>query len=196
MKLRRQKRRKHSTRAANRHGACTTKKRERWLSETFAGAASRASFVLLKDARLAGSCLRNDATRDFNEKKETSRPITRRVTRIVARVVTRTLFRAVYYITESPRALERRRRRRLARRAPYFIFFPSRPRRVFRVISDPTERDRLAAHALVTFAASMSVTAFLPARTCAWTRSMAAAASVSSRAARAEESPLRERNRL
>ena len=204
MKLRRQKQRKHSTRAANRHGACTTKKREGWLSETFAGAASRASFVLLKDARLAGSCLRNDATRDFNEKKETSRPITRRVTRrvtsrvtrIVARVVTRTLFRAVYYITESPRALERRRRRRLARRAPYFFFFPSRPRRVFRVISDPTERDRLAAHALVTFAASMSVTAFLPARTCAWTRSMAAAASVSSRAARAEESPLRERNRL
>lgn len=53
-----------------------------------------------------------------------------------------------------------------------------------------------AAHALVTFAASMSVTAFLPARTCVWTRSMAALDSLSSCAARADESPLRERNRL
>ena len=59
-----------------------------------------------------------------------------------------------------------------------------------------TRRSRVAAHALVTFAASMSVTAFLAARTCVWTRSMAALDSLSSCAARADESPTRDRNRL
>ena len=95
----------------------------------------------------------------------------------------------------SVRALERRRR--LARRAPYFFFFLAAPSFASFASSRTQHRSiGVLAHALVTFAASMSVTAFLPAFTCAWTRSMAAAASVSSRAARADESPTRELNRL
>ena len=80
-----------------------------------------------------------------------------------------------------------------------FIFFPLfAPAPRLSLMSSRTQQRSIGvlAHALVTFAASMSVTAFLPAFTCVWTRSMAAAASVSSRAARADESPTRELNRL
>ena len=97
------------------------------------GVALEETFVLRRESnvfriterreRLAGEKPPEIMPRVFNEKKETSQPITRKqshvstVTRTVTRIVTRiiprrTLFRAVYYITESPRAFERRRRRR------------------------------------------------------------------------------------
>ena len=176
------------------------------LEETFVlRRESRVFRITERRERLAGEKPPERCLNVFNEKKETSTPITRTVTRIQSHVSSHVSSheRSFALCITSQRALEPssvralERRRRLARRAPYFFFFHAAPSFASFASSRTQHRSiGVLAHALVTFAASMSVTAFLPAFTCAWTRSMAAAASVSSRAARADESPTRELNRL
>ena len=151
-KLRRQKQRKHSTRAANRRGACTTKKRTGWLWRRLSYyAASQTSFVLLKDAKGSrAKNLRSDALTFLTKRKRRQRR-----SHVQSHVYSHT-YRHTYHPTNalsrcalhhrepsSPRAFEPSSVVVVSRGARRIFLFPCRPVfRVFRVVSDPTQIDR------------------------------------------------------
>jgi hypothetical protein len=183
----------------------------RMYNEEAHGVALEETFVLRRESnvfriterreRLAGEKPPERCLNVFNEKKETSTPITRTVTRIQSHVSSHVSSheRSFALCITSQRAREPssvRASSSSSSRAVFFFFLAAASFASFASSRTQHRSIGVLAHALVTFAASMSVTAFLPAFTCAWTRSMAAAASVSSRAARADESPTRELNRL
>lgn len=140
------------TRAANRRGACTTKKREEWLWRRLSCyAASRASFVLLKDAKGSrAKNLRSDALTFLTKRKRRQRR-----SHVQSHVYSHT-YRHTYHPTNalsrcalhhrepsSPRAFEPSSVVVVSRGARRIFFFPRRPVfRVFRVVSDPTQIDR------------------------------------------------------